>query len=109
AAPALHRWPGQAGPSRLAGSTARVRQHLYQVAERLTLGSFARAPPSVMAGLDPAICCGTEVAVNGLFRNLRAGGDGRVKPGHDGRRGPVPYVNLSTTWYKSPDREIQPH
>jgi hypothetical protein len=41
---------------------------------------------SVKPGLDPGIPTGTGEACSGCFASAGAGGDGRVKPGHDVRR-----------------------
>ena len=54
----------------------------YQAAEQSTLARFSQTAPTVMAGLDPAI-----------YRRAGGGTDGPVKPGHDGGRRPMPYVN----------------
>src|SRR5208282_5320467 len=51
-----------------------------------------------MAGLDPAIPIGSVAACDCLFRDAGAGGDARVKPGHDGGGA---YVTLFDGWYYS--------
>src|SRR5208337_3431511 len=51
-----------------------------------------------MAGLDPAIPTGSVAAGNGFFRDTGAGGDGRVKPGHDALGQTPTYVSLFTGW-----------
>jgi len=80
----LGQWPDEAGrEAYLAG--------LYQPAESLTRGWFAPTAPTVMAGLDPAICRGTAP---GYYPRHGAAIDGRVKPGHDGWGGRGRYVNL---------------
>src|SRR5208337_3431513 len=48
-----------------------------------------RLPQRVMAGLDPAIPAGTGIAKEAITRRDGAGGDGRVKPGHDVCAAPV--------------------
>src|SRR5208283_4823288 len=42
-----------------------------------------RLPQRVMAGLDPAIPTSTGIAKEAVTSCNGAGGDGRVKPGHD--------------------------
>jgi hypothetical protein len=36
-----------------------------------------------MAGLDPAISACADTSINGTIPMARAGGDGRIKSGHD--------------------------
>jgi hypothetical protein len=54
-----------------------------------------------MAGLAPAIPAPAVPAVSCAVLRARAGGDGRVKPGHDGSRRPVRYVNRYGTKYNA--------
>src|SRR5208283_2426363 len=61
-----------------------------------------RTPQHVMAGLDPAIPTVTGIAKDAVPRCYGAGGDGRVKPGHDGLGGTLrtslfPPVGISIT------------
>ncbi len=57
----------------------------------------------VMAGLDPAIPASTGIAKEAVTGYNGAGGDGRVKPGHDGLSGPC---RTSIFWAAGISREL---